>query len=77
MIALASAMKTTMSNAAASWSGGGYSSAVASSGYASGGGSPYAYGKEITVKVTGTLEASGSKLKAILNNEATRSAVTT
>lgn len=76
MIALASAMRTTMSNAAANWSGGG--SSVASSAYSGGSSNtPTAYGREMTVHVTGTLTGEGSKLVAVLNNEADRKRVTT
>lgn len=76
MIALASAMRTTMSNAAANWSGGG-GAAVASSSYSSGSYSPGSVSQAIEVRVTGTLTGEGSKLKAVLNNEDTRLATTT
>lgn len=76
MIALAATMKTAMSNAAANWSGGS-GAAVASSSYSSGTTGPSTYGREMTIRVTGTLEASGSKLKAVLNNEDNRTKVTT
>ena len=76
MVALGAAMKTTMSNAAANWSGGS-GAAVASSSYSSGTTGPSTYGREMEIRVTGTLEASGSKLKAVLNNEDNRTKVTT
>lgn len=47
------------------------SSSVASSDY-SGGSSDRSWQREIELKVTGTLQADGSKLVAVLNNEATR-----
>lgn len=76
MVALGAAMRTTMSNAAANWSGGS-GAAVASSSYPSGNTGPSTYGREMEIRVTGTLEASGSKLKAVLNNEDNRTKVTT
>jgi hypothetical protein len=76
MVALAAAMKTTMSNAAANWSGGG-GAAVASSSYSSGSYSPGSVSQAIEVRVTGTLTGEGSKLKAVLNNEDNRTNVTT
>ena len=76
MVALAAAMKSTMSNAAANW-GGGYSTSVASSAYTSGAMGPSSFGREMEVKVTGTLTANGSKLVAVLNNENTRASYTT
>ena len=75
MVALAATMKAVMSNAASNW-GGGYSTSVASSAYTSGYGAS-AYGREMEVKVTGTLTANGSKLVAVLNNENTRASYTT
>ena len=76
MVALAAAMRTAMSNASANWSGGG--SSVASSAYSGGSSNtPTAYGREMTVHVTGTLTGEGSKLVAVLNNEADRKRVTT
>ena len=76
MIALAAAMKTTRSNAAANWSGGG-GAAVASSSYSSGSYSPGSVSQAIEVWVTGTLTGEGSKLKAVLKNEDNRTNVTT
>ena len=75
MVAIAAAMKTSMSNAAANW-GGGYSAPVASSAYTPGT-SLGTYGREMEIKVTGTLTAEGSKLKAVLNNEDYRTNITT
>lgn len=75
MVAIAAAMKTTMANAASSWSGG-YSAPVASSAYTPGT-SLGSYGREMEIKVTGTLTADGSKLKAVLNNEDYRTSITT
>ena len=76
MVAIAAAMKSTMSNAAANW-GGGYSTSVASSAYTSGAAGPSTFGREMEVKVTGTLTANGSKLVAVLNNETNRNNYTT
>lgn len=76
MVALAAAMKTTMSNAAANWSGGG-GAAVASSSYSSGSLSAGSVAQTVNVRVTGTLTGEGSKLKAVLNNEDRRTNVTT
>ena len=76
MIALAATMKTAMSNAAANWSGGS-GAAVASSSYSSGSTGPSTYGREMTIRVTGTLTGEGSKLKAVINNDDRRNNVTT
>lgn len=76
MVTLAATMKSAMSNAAANW-GGGYSTSVASSAYTSGAAGPSTFGREMEVKVTGTLTANGSKLVAVLNNENTRNNYTT
>ena len=72
LVALGSALKTGMSNAAS----GNYSASAnvaSASSYSSGSslGSD-TYGREMTVKVTGRLEASGSTLAAVLDNEAQR-----
>lgn len=77
MVALAATMKAAMSNAASSWGGGGYSTSVASSAYTSGAAGPSTFGREMNVKVTGTLTANGSKLVAVLNNERNRTDYTT
>ena len=76
MVALAAAMKGVMSNAASNWSGG-YSSSVASSSYTQGAYGQSTFGREMTVQVTGTLTADGSKLVAVLNNEGKRKDLTT
>lgn len=76
MVAIAAAMKSTMSNAASNW-GGGYSTSVASSAYSPGGSIASSFGREMEVKVTGTLTANGSKLVAVLNNEKNRTDYTT
>ena len=76
MVALAAAMKTAMSNAAANW--GGSSGLVATSSYSSGTSSGVtAFGREMNIKVSGTLTANGSKLVAVLNNENDRRNYTT
>ena len=75
MVALAATMKSAMSNAAANW-GGGYSTSVASSAY-TGQSLMTSFGREMTVKVTGTLTGDGSKLVAVLNNEGERRNYTT
>ena len=73
LIALGAAVKAGLSNVA----GGNYgaSTNVASSSYSSGN-SDYA-GREITVKVGGTLEADGNKLIAVINNTNKRNYYTT
>lgn len=76
MVALAATMKAAMSNAASNW-GGGYSTSVASSAYSPGGSIASSFGREMEVKVTGTLTANGSKLVAVLNNERNRTGYTT
>ena len=72
LVALGSALKTGMSNAAS----GSYSASTnvaSASSYSSGSSlSSDMYGREMTVKVTGRLEASGSTLAAVLDNEAQR-----
>ena len=76
MVALAATMKAAMSNAASNW-GGGYSTSVASSAYSPGGSIASSFGREMVVKVTGTLMANGSQLVAVLNNENDRKNYTT
>ena len=71
LIAIGTALKTSLSNAAR----GNYSASasVASSSYGSGASMSREYSsRELNVKVTGTLAASGSQLVAVLNNEQTR-----
>lgn len=58
-------------------SGGGYSTSVASSAYTSNASNPSSFGREMEVKVTGTLTANGSQLVAVLNNEHNRNSYTT
>lgn len=58
-------------------SGGGYSTSVASSAYTSNASNPSSFGREMQVKVTGTLTANGSQLVAVLNNEQNRNSYTT
>lgn len=76
MVALAATMKTAMSNAAANW--GGSSGSVATSSYSPATSSGVtAFGREMNIKVSGTLTANGSKLVAVLNNENDRRNYTT
>ena len=74
LVALGAAVKSGLSNVAA----GNYSAsaAVASGNYSAGTTSEYET-REINVKVTGTLEADGDKLKAVLNNTDNRNGYTT
>ncbi|MBR4756007.1 MAG: hypothetical protein IK076_03615 [Bacteroidales bacterium] len=74
LVALGAAVKAGMSNIA---SGGGYSTSVASSAYTSGAYGATGFGREMEVKVTGTLTANGSQLVAVLNNENDRRNYTT
>lgn len=73
LIALGSAVRAGMANVSA----GSYSTSVASSAYTSGAAGPSAFGREMEVKVTGTLTANGSQLVAVLNNENDRKNYTT
>ena len=57
--------------------GTGYSTSVASSAYTSNANSLSTFGREMQVKVTGTLTANGSQLVAVLNNEQNRNSYTT
>lgn len=71
LVALGSAVKSSLSAVASgdySASGGGYSS----SGYSSGGGGDYET-RDINIQVTGTLEASGDKLQAVLDSSKNKS----
>lgn len=52
-------------------------STVASSGYSNGNSGNRSWEREMTLRVTGTLQADGSKLVAVLNNEANRKRYTT
>lgn len=74
LIALGAAVRAGMANAAS----GSYSTSVASSAYSSSGTfGQSSFGREMEVKVTGTLTANGSKLVAVLNNERNRTDYTT
>lgn len=74
LIALGAAVRAGMANAAS----GSYSTSVASSAYSSSGTfGQSSFGREMEVKVTGTLIANGSKLVAVLNNERNRTDYTT
>lgn len=74
LIALGAAVRAGMANAAS----GSYSTSVASSAYSSSGTfGQSSFGREMEVKVTGTLTANGSKLVAVLNNEKNRTDYTT
>lgn len=78
LVALGALVKSGLNSAVKSVSGGGYSTSVASSAYSStGSGNLSSYGREMEVKVTGTLTANGSKLVAVLNNENNRASYTT
>lgn len=71
LVALGTAVKSSLSAVASgdySASGGGYSS----SGYSSGGGGDYET-RDINIQVTGTLEASGDKLQAVLDSSKNKS----
>lgn len=76
LVAIGTALKTSLSNAAS----GNYSASasVASSSYGRGTSMSREYSsRELNVKVTGTLAASGSQLVAVLNNEENRRSHTT
>ena len=76
LVAIGTALKTSLSNAAK----GNYSasSSVASSSYGNSSSMAREYSsRELNVKVTGTLAASGSQLVAVLNNEENRRSHTT
>jgi len=74
LIALGAAVRAGMSNVAS----GNYSASVASSSYSSTGSyGSSSFGREMEVKVTGTLTANGSQLVAVLNNENDRKNYTT
>ena len=71
LVALGSAVKSSLSAVASgdySAAGGGYST----SSYSSGGGGDYET-RDITIQVTGTLEASGDKLQAVLDSSKNKS----
>ena len=74
LIALGAAVRAGMSNVAS----GNYSTSVASSSYSSTGTyGQTSFGREMEVKVSGTLTANGSQLVAVLNNENDRKNYTT
>lgn len=76
LIAVGAAAKAGLQAAVNSATGTSYvASSVASSGYSSG--SSENWQREMSLKVTGTLTADGSKLVAVLNNEANRKRYTT
>lgn len=75
LVALGSLVKTSLSNAARGNYGGG--GTVSSASYSRQSAASASASSEMTVRVTGTLEASGSKLVAVLNNEGKRKDVTT
>ena len=77
LIALGTAVKTGLSNVASgNYSSSSATSTVASSGYSSSTSNDWAE-SEVNVKVTGTLQANGSALVAVLNNEEKRKSHTT
>ena len=77
LIAVGALVKAGLNSAIKSVSGGGYSTSVASSAYTSNASNPSSFGREMEVKVTGTLTANGSQLVAVLNNEHNRTSYTT
>lgn len=77
LIAVGALVKAGLNSAIKSVSGGGYSTSVASSAYTSNASNPSSFGREMEVKVTGTLTANGSQLVAVLNNEHNRNSYTT
>ena len=77
LIALGTAVKTGLSNVASgNYSSSSATSTVASSSYSSSASNDWAE-SEVNVKVTGTLQANGSALVAVLNNEEKRKSHTT
>lgn len=77
LIALGTAVKTGLSNVASgNYSSSSATSTVASSSYSSSTSNDWAE-SEVNVKVTGTLQANGSALVAVLNNEEKRKSHTT
>ncbi len=78
LIAIGAAAKAGLQAAMNSATGTSYvASTVASSGYSSGSAGGGNWEREMTLHVTGTLQADGSKLVAVLNNEANRRQYTT
>ena len=73
LIAVGAAAKAGLQAAANSATGTSYvASSVASSGYSNNNSGDRSWEREMTLHVTGTLQADGSKLVAVLNNEANR-----
>ncbi len=78
LIAVGAAAKAGLQAAINSATGTSYvASTVASSGYSKGNSGDRSWEREMTLRVTGTLQADGSKLVAVLNNEANRKRYTT
>lgn len=78
LIAVGAAAKAGLQAAINSATGTSYvASTVASSGYSKGNSGDRSWEREMTLHVTGTLQADGSKLVAVLNNEANRKRYTT
>lgn len=78
LIAVGAAAKAGLQAAVNSATGTSYvASSVASSGYSNNNSGDRSWEREMTLHVTGTLQADGSKLVAVLNNEANRKRYTT
>lgn len=78
LIAVGAAAKAGLQAAVNSATGTSYvASSVASSGYSNNSSNDRSWEREMTLHVTGTLQADGSKLVAVLNNEANRKKYTT
>lgn len=78
LIAVGAAAKAGLQAAVNSATGTSYvASSVASSGYTNNSSNDRSWEREMTLHVTGTLQADGSKLVAVLNNEANRKRYTT
>lgn len=78
LIAVGAAAKAGLQAAVNSATGTSYvASTVASSGYSNNSSNDRSWEREMTLHVTGTLQADGSKLVAVLNNEANRKKYTT
>lgn len=78
LIAVGAAAKAGLQAAINSATGTSYvASSVASSGYSNNSSNDRSWEREMTLRVTGTLQADGSKLVAVLNNEANRKRYTT
>ena len=78
LLAVGAAAKAGLQAAVNSATGTSYvASSVASSGYSNNSSNDRSWEREMTLHVTGTLQADGSKLVAVLNNEANRKRYTT